>query len=135
MHASERRVDNSRNLVDNSRNLVDNMKSDRDRLRPLTPADADSRDSTAYVGSEEARHPSPGADAEPTDAERSAFPPSWALRDYPPIGNVTSERELIEGRGICGRCGGTGVVALGLVGDPLHTRDCPRCDGTGRKLP
>lgn len=48
--------------------------------------------------------------------------------------NATTETELLEGRGICGRCGGSGSVSSELTGDPRRRRSCPRCDGTGHKL-
>lgn len=47
------------------------------------------------------------------------------------VHRATSERELLEGYGVCGRCYGSGCV--GEDGRPGFTHDCPRCGGTGIK--
>jgi hypothetical protein len=46
--------------------------------------------------------------------------------------NATSEIELLEGRGMCGRCCGCGLV-IDREASPMAWVDCPRCDGTGRR--
>jgi hypothetical protein len=82
-------------------------------------------DSTRYVRSDEERRSRPGDELERTDAERMAALELRAL-------NATSELELLEGRGICGRCGGTGSVVVDELRATVRG-SCPRCGGSGRK--
>lgn len=44
----------------------------------------------------------------------------------------TSEVELLEGYGVCGRCSGTGRIT-GTGERAGRSVDCPRCAGTGAK--
>lgn len=73
--------------------------------------------------------------SEPLDRSDPDRPPPGGRDPLERLGrlNATSERELLEGHGTCGRCGGTGVVEVESRFAYGRTRDCPRCDGTGRK--
>lgn len=48
------------------------------------------------------------------------------------VHHPTSEVELLEGYGVCGRCGGSGRVT-GTGERAGRSVDCPRCGGTGAK--
>lgn len=49
--------------------------------------------------------------------------------------NAMTERELLEARGVCGRCAGAGYVPSSdfLRYPYLRSVSCPRCGGTGVK--
>ena len=70
--------------------------------------------------------PGPFEEPKPDSKSPSDLPPA-----YERLGrlNATSEREIIEGYGTCGRCGGTGSITY----DVGRYVSCPRCGGTGRK--
>lgn len=79
-------------------------------------------DSTSSVGSGRSRSRALGA----PETSRSNDGME-ALR----VLNALSEAAILEGYGVCGRCGGTGFLAFD---DDAHRyRECRRCDGTGRK--
>lgn len=108
--------------MDKLRNLVDTFRGEPDDVRRAA-APSGNRDSTRSVGSGR-RLPPPAGRPESLRSEAPRPSP------YRP----TSELELLEGYGICGRCQGRGVVVADEVrADPLQLRSCPRCGGSGRK--
>jgi len=120
-------VDNSSQNVEKIGEILERLGADSGTLQPFAAIDG----LTLAVGSARSLRPS-GAetsgslDEEIEELERSRI----ELRSL----NATTERELLEGYGRCGRCGGTGAITTVCFGSrgAIYV-DCPRCNGTGRK--
>jgi len=113
-------VDNLRRIVDNNGRRVGSGSGSGGAVRPQA-ANA-------------AGHPPVGSSGRPPLPGQVRSRASGRTLEELETLNATSEASLLEGRGICGRCGGTGSVpADDVAPSELRRRSCPRCGGTGLK--